>query len=128
MNCKNCGKEIGTVAFCRFCGEKNEKNDGSVDLYFKKRDNSCQLCGAYAPLKYVSFNQNVGMLIMREYKQVGGNLCKNCINKTFWRFTLITLAVGWLGAISLIVAPFFIIGNIYYYLTSLSLPYPDNRE
>lgn len=128
MICQNCKKEIGAVNFCKFCGEKNEKDEGSVDLYFKKRDSSCHLCGVYAPLKYVSFNQNVGMLIMREYKQVGGNLCKNCINKTFWRFTLITLAIGWLGVISLFVAPFFIIGNIYYYFSSLSLPYPNNEK
>lgn len=128
MDCRNCGKEIDTANFCRFCGEKNKGEDGSVDLYFKKQSNSCQLCGTYAPLRNVSFNQNVGMLIMREYKQVGGNLCKNCINKTFWRFTLITISVGWIGAISLIVAPFFIISNIYYYLTSLSLPYPDNKS
>ncbi len=129
MICQNCQKEIaGDAKFCKFCGGKKEEDGGSVDLYFKKRDSSCQICGEYAPLKYVEFGQNVGMLVMREYKQVKGNLCKKCINKTFWRFTLVTLAVGWLGVISFFVAIYFIVSNVIYYLTSLSLPYPDSKS
>ncbi len=129
MICPNCQREnADSATFCGYCGGKNEIVDGVVDLYFKKRDNSCQLCGTYAPLRKVSFNQNIGMIVTREYKQIGGNLCKNCINKTFWNFTLITLAVGWLGVISFIVAPIFIIGNVYYYICSLSLPYPDTKS
>lgn len=131
MICQNCQKENNNDAkFCCFCGQdaKEIKEGGSVDLYFQKRDNSCQVCGAYAPIKYVEFNQNVGMLVMREYKEVKGKLCRNCINKTFWRFTLITLAVGWLGAISLLVAPYFIVSNIIYYIGSLGLPYPNERN
>ncbi len=125
MICKKCEKQILENAnFCKFCGYKNEtaNDDGSVDLYFKKRDNSCQLCGSYAPVKYVEFHQNVGMLVRREHRHIKGKLCKNCINQNFWKFTLTTLAVGWLGTISFIIAPFFILNNTFYYLTSIRLP------
>ena len=36
--------------------------------------------------------------------------------------TLTTLAVGWLGYISLVMAPIFIIGNIVRYVGCLTLP------
>jgi len=127
MICQNCQKEISNdVKFCKFCGKEISDTDhpevGSVDMYFKKRDNSCQVCGTYAPVKYVEFHQNIGMLFRREHRYIKGNLCKNCINQTFWKFTLITLAVGWIGTISLIVAPFFILNNIFRYIMSLGLP------
>jgi len=120
MNCRKCGKEINIANFCRFCGEKNKGEEGSVDLYFEKQNNSCQICGSLAPLEYVEFNQNIGMLITREHKYIKGNFCKNCIKKNFWSFTLITIVVGWLGVISMIVAPIFIIGNIFYYIKALT--------
>lgn len=131
MLCQNCQNEITNDAkFCKFCGKKvianNYQADGSVDLYFKKRDNSCQVCGAYAPVKYAKFHQNIGMLLMRNSQEIEGQMCKKCINKIFWKYTLITLAIGWLGAISLIVAPLFIISNIYYYISSLNLPHSNN--
>ena len=36
--------------------------------------------------------------------------------------TLTTLAVGWLGMISLVLTPFLVINNIFYYLASLGMP------
>jgi hypothetical protein len=81
----------------------------------------CQTCGCNAPTKYVSFHQNIGAVVMRFRKEVKGELCKNCIHSYFWKFTLTTLAVGWLGIISMILAPLFIINNIFYYLGSLGL-------
>ena len=81
----------------------------------------CQTCGCDAPTKYVNFHQNIGAVVMRFRKEVKGELCKNCIHSYFWKFTLTTLAVGWLGMISMILAPLFIINNIFYYLTALSL-------
>lgn len=42
MQCHNCKKQIDNDAkFCNFCGssvEKHEEGAGSVDLYFKNRD------------------------------------------------------------------------------------------
>lgn len=81
----------------------------------------CMTCGCYAPTKYVEFYQNIGALVMRFSKEVKGELCKRCINKFFAEMTLITLAVGWLGFISMIIAPFFILNNVIRWLGTLGL-------
>src|ERR1044071_83811 len=82
----------------------------------------CQACRIEAPTKYVEFYQNMGFLIMRTHKSIKGNMCKKCINKYFFEFTLITIGIGWLGMISLIIAPIYVINNIVRYLMCLSLP------
>jgi hypothetical protein len=89
----------------------------------------CQACGIEAPTKYVEFYQNIGALFMRFHKSIKGNLCKRCINENFWSMTLITILVGWLGIISLIIAPFLVLNNIIRYLAALGMPAapPDAR-
>src|SRR5207248_10794189 len=81
----------------------------------------CQACGVEAPVKYVEFRQNIGALVMRFHKEVKGNLCKSCIHSHFWSMTLINLSVGWLGMISLVLAPVFSIMNLIQYLGALGL-------
>src|SRR5262249_9599407 len=81
----------------------------------------CQVCGVEAPTKYVAFYQNIGALIIRFQKSIKGNLCKSCINNSFWSFTLTDLTLGWWGIISLIVTPFFILNNVIRYLLCLGL-------
>jgi hypothetical protein len=87
----------------------------------------CQVCGASAPTKYVEFHQNVGMLVLRRRRCIRGNLCRSCINEHFWKMTSITLAVGWLGTISLVIAPIFVVNNVVRYLGCLSLPSGGKR-
>ena len=82
----------------------------------------CQDCGVEAKTKYVSFHQNIGLLILRLPKSVEGRLCKSCINKHFWGMTGITAFFGWWGVISFCVTPFFLINNVVRYLSCLSLP------
>lgn len=82
----------------------------------------CQACGIEAPTRYVEFYQNVGALITRFHKKIRGNLCKGCVHKYFWKMTSTTLAVGWLGMISIIVAPIFILNNLFRYLMCLGMP------
>ncbi|HZK83022.1 MAG TPA: hypothetical protein VFC46_18200 [Humisphaera sp.] len=82
----------------------------------------CQSCGLEAPTKFVEFNQNIGMLLARQRSFIKGNLCKNCVHSHFWKKTLVTLGIGWLGTISLILAPVFIIMNVVHYLASLGMP------
>jgi HEAT repeat protein len=81
----------------------------------------CKCCGMEAPTKYVEFYQTIGALVVRYHKQVKGNLCKSCINKYFWRFTLINLTLGWWGIISFVLTPFLILNNLIYYLGTLKL-------
>src|SRR5579872_6270417 len=81
----------------------------------------CQACGIEAKTKRVEFYQNIGALVIRFNKSIKGNLCKSCIHKYFWRFTLINLTVGWLGVISMVVAPIYVINNLIRYLLCLPL-------
>jgi hypothetical protein len=81
----------------------------------------CQACGRRAPTKYVEFYQNIGALIIRFGKSIKGDLCKTCINKYFWEYTLICLLLGWWGIISFILNWFFLINNIGRYLGTLGM-------
>jgi hypothetical protein len=81
----------------------------------------CQACGIEAPVKYVEFRQNIGALVVRFSKEVKGNLCKPCIHANFWKMTLVNLTIGWLGTISIVLAPIFTIINIVQYLAALGL-------
>jgi hypothetical protein len=82
----------------------------------------CQLCGLEAPSRHVEFNQNIGALIVRFPRKLKGKLCKSCLHKKYWSMTGTTLAIGWVGTISLIMAPFMIIGNTIHYLKALGMP------
>lgn len=84
----------------------------------------CEVCGCEAPTRHVSFHQNIGLLFMRLYNGTQGNLCKPCINKTFWKYTAINLTLGWWGIISLIVNPFFILNNTVRYLMCIGMEPP----
>lgn len=87
----------------------------------------CQACGVEAPTKYVAFYQNIGLLVIRFSNTIEGNLCKSCIHKYFWQYTLITFFLGWWGIISFIVTIFFLLNNIFRYLFCLGMePVPFN--
>ena len=128
MHCNHCGKSIQEDSvFCVFCG-KQVSQDVVVASNTKsvRPMDRCQSCGIWAETKYVEFYQNVGAVVMRFHKSIKGDLCKRCINKHFWPFTITTLLVGWLGALSLFIAPFYILNNIFRYLGSLGLKTPEN--
>jgi hypothetical protein len=85
---------------------------------------TCKVCGLEAPVKYVNFSQNIGMLFARSSSNVSGNLCRRCIKKYFKAFTLTTFFLGWWGLISCLITPFILVSNIYNYLRARSLPEP----
>ena len=82
----------------------------------------CQVCGIEAPAQFVEFHQNIGTLFMRFHRKIRGRLCKSCVHKKYWKMTGITLGVGWLGMISIVIAPIFIIMNTVRYLAVLGMP------
>jgi len=89
----------------------------------------CQACGVEAPTKYVSFHQNIGMLVMRQSRSVSGNLCKSCIHSNFWQLTGITFFLGWWGAHSIIITPFLLLNNIGRYMFCLFMePVPPGAQ
>ena len=81
----------------------------------------CQACGVEAPMKHVAFYRNIGLLVMRFTNTAEGELCKSCIHKYFWQYTLTDLFLGWWGVISFIITPFLILNNIVRYLLCLGL-------
>lgn len=89
----------------------------------------CQRCGVEAAVKDVTFRQNIGALVVRFHSSRSGQFCKSCIHAEFWRRTGITATVGWLGYISVFVAPVFILLNAYNYATAATLlaPAPNSR-
>lgn len=82
----------------------------------------CQSCGIEAPTKYIAFYQNIGALFVRFHKSMEGELCKSCIHRHFWSFTGVNLLLGWWGTISLLVTPFFILNNVFRYMSCLAMP------
>src|SRR5262245_10638954 len=81
----------------------------------------CQFCGVEAPTRKVVFYQNIGALVMRFSREIKGKSCKRCMIKYFLQYTLITMAVGWLGIISAIVSPFFVLNNLFYFLKNIRM-------
>jgi hypothetical protein len=91
-------------------------------------NNYCQHCGIKAPTKYVDFRQNIGMLFARRSMSCQRYLCRPCIGRYFWAYTMTTLVFGWWGLISFCVTPMFLLNNILYYVRALRLPSPNALE
>jgi hypothetical protein len=83
---------------------------------------TCMACHQNAPTQNVTIWQNVGALVMRFHKKVSGNLCRNCIDKYFWEYTLITFFFGWWGVISFFFTLFILPSNLITFLGSRKLP------
>jgi len=87
---------------------------------------SCQVCGRDAPVKLVTFMQNIGLLFMRLPKTVRGYLCRHCIDKYFFEMTTITFFFGWWGVISFIYTLIALPTNLYNYFSALGLQAPPD--
>jgi hypothetical protein len=80
----------------------------------------CQICGSMRQTSPVTFHRNVGMLVVRQTRIIQGNLCKTCLGKKFWDFTIKNIVFGPWGVISLIVTPIYLITNTVNYISALS--------
>ena len=135
MFCKNCGNQLNTTSkFCPGCGQQVLTITSQQSEIYRPQaklvnqptyDTVCQTCGVHAPVKYVEFYQNIGMLFRRQQRSIKGKLCKKCINKYFKKFTLVNLTLGWWGMISFFATAFFLVNNTFRYLTVLSLKKPN---
>jgi hypothetical protein len=81
----------------------------------------CQACRKEAPTKFVAFYRTIGFLKWHFWKSIEGELCKSCIHKHYWQYTLVDLTLGWWGFTSLIVTPFYILNNTARYLFCLGM-------
>ena len=122
MHCQHCGNKLAVNS--KYCGKCGKGISEPVLAESSKLNHSettthqtlCEVCGRPAELKYIELFENKGALVMRYHREIKGNLCKDCINEYFWKFTLTTLFIGWFGIISFIVTPFYLINNISRYL------------
>ncbi len=87
----------------------------------------CDACMRRAPTKNVTFMQNVGLLVIRFPKTLKGNLCRLCVSRFFWRYTLITFFFGWWGVISFFYSLVSIPVNIANFLSARKLPVEFER-
>ncbi len=83
---------------------------------------TCVACHQNAPTQHVTIWQNIGALVLRFHKKVSGNLCRNCIDKYFWEYTLITFFFGWWGIISFFFTLFILPSNVITFIGSRKLP------
>lgn len=82
----------------------------------------CQACGASGPTKKVLFIQHIGAIVLMFNKHIRGEMCRKCIDKYFWEYTLTTLFLGWWGMASVIATPFILLHNIVRYSFTLGMP------
>jgi len=108
-SCPRCG-----VVFAKLSNERVRPAAlaDPVPIGMAETGEVCRACRRRLPLRDVTFRRNIGALIMRFHATASGPMCKGCIDKYFWSYTLVTAAVGWLGTISLIVAPIYVVTNI----------------
>jgi hypothetical protein len=120
MHCIHCGENIPSDSrFCQFCGKVLPSN--LSEAVSVNQGDECQLCGVIAPLKYIEFYANIGMLVARRQLSIKGRLCKNCINKYFWKYTVTNIFLGWWGVISFFATGLYIINNTARYIGALGL-------
>lgn len=123
MHCQHCGSKLTINGkYCGKCGKSISESISAETQQLNNNETStvnktlCKVCGKPADLKYIEFYENRGALVMRYHREIKGNLCKDCINTYFWKFTLTTLFVGWFGVVSFLVTPIYIVNNVFRYL------------
>jgi hypothetical protein len=89
---------------------------------WRARTAACDSCHRRAPVVHAHYYQNTGMLVMRRWSQVEGQLCRDCSYRFGARMTGHNLVLGWWGTISMIVTPLFILNNAAYLFATLTLP------
>lgn len=118
--CSNCGKNNTHKAqFCANCGDHLITRQLEAREVSEEKDTQevtiCEICLRPAKTDYIIFEQNTGMLFMRQAKTFSGQMCKPCATKTFLKVQLHGLVLGWWGTISFFVNIFNILYNTINY-------------
>ena len=78
----------------------------------------CQVCGSMRQTAPVTFNRNIGMIVLRQTRSISGNMCKTCLGKNYWQFMGLNLLLGPWGMISLIIMPIYLVTNTVSYVSA----------
>ena len=78
----------------------------------------CQTCGSMRQTTRVEYHRNIGMLVARQTKKLHADMCKTCVSKHYWDFTVKNLAFGPWGMISLIITPIYLVTNTVSYVSA----------
>ena len=57
----------------------------------------CQICGNMRQTSQVTFNHNIGMVILRQTRTIQGSMCKTCMRSKYWEYMGKNLLLGPLG-------------------------------
>lgn len=86
----------------------------------------CELCGRAAETSQVGFTRNIGAIFLNFSRTTHGNMCRFCVERYFWRYTVVSLLFGWWGVTSFFVNAVWVPINIACYLRCLGLPAPSD--
>ena len=78
----------------------------------------CQVRGSMRQTAPVTFNRNIGMIVLRQTRSISGNMCKTCLGKNYWQFMGLNLLLGPWGMISLIIMPIYLVTNTVSYVSA----------
>jgi hypothetical protein len=76
----------------------------------------CEECRREAPTRRVKFLAVVGCIIVIWRWKSPSPLCKSCVHRTFWEYTLLTAVGGWWSILSLFLAPVVVLANVLQYV------------
>lgn len=77
----------------------------------------CAQCGDVKITSFVMFKANVSLLFRRKERKFSGHLCFACMTRVFMSFELATLLGTWWGFIGFVIGPFFLLHNLFEYIS-----------
>ena len=97
-----------------------------VELILRPGEGYCESCRRVAQLRHAHFTQNIGAVVLRFHRTVDGQLCKHCIDKFFFRFTGVTMLLGWWGLLSFFFSCVAVPANVVSWAGSFGMPAPPD--
>jgi len=108
--------------------QEQTPNPSQAKKYYQEDlEKNCDICGMPTETKYVEFHENIGFIIFRTHRAIKGNLCRDCIDYSFWNLTGRTMLFGWWGVISFFSTILILINNIFRYIFSRGMSKPTVR-
>jgi hypothetical protein len=89
---------------------------------------TCEMCGRAAETRQVGFMRSIGAIVLHFSRTVHGNMCRFCVERYFWRYTLVSVLFGWWGVVSFFMTAIWVPINIVCYLRCLGLPAPPDDD